>query len=174
MRTKVTLFLLSYFTVLLVWTDVSKIQAQEIKNLNGEPTQISVKLERMYLDGEVSEEVFTETIWSIDDFWAKYEQWELINMGENQFVFRQHINDISPLLKSNGYFGISNDGTLSIFNGKPEKTNIIQSFFQLDIKKLESKKQNELKKGIPIKTKDNYEEVLQTFQNYSKQKKEAK
>jgi forespore regulator of the sigma-K checkpoint len=71
------------------------------------------------------------------------------------------------LLKANGYFGITEDGILTIFNGRPDKLRIIRPFFQIDIKKLESKKQEELIQGIPIKTKDRYVKVLETFKQYS-------
>ncbi|MBY0123930.1 intercompartmental signaling factor BofC [Bacillus sp. S/N-304-OC-R1] len=135
--------------------------------------QISVLLERMYLDGEVSQENVTETIWSMEEFWAKYDQWQLIDMDEDQMIFRKYIDDISPLLKANGYFGITDKGVLTIFNGRPQNSNIIQSFFQIDLGRLESKKCEELKKGIPIKTKEQYVEVLETFKSYSKVEKQA-
>lgn len=133
-----------------------------------EPLHITVLLERMYLDGEISQEVVQETCWSLENFWAKYDQWQLTDINESKMVFRKKIDDISPLLKSNGYFGITDEGVLTIFNGRPDRSRIIQSFFQLDIKKLESKKQEELLEGIPIKTKDRYVEVLETFKHYSK------
>lgn len=133
-----------------------------------EPLHITVLLERMYLDGEISQEVVHETCWSLENFWTKYDQWQLTDIDESKMVFRKKIDDISPLLKANGYFGITDEGVLTIFNGRPDRLRIIQSFFQLDIKKLESKKQEELLQGIPIKTKDRYVEVLETFKHYSK------
>ncbi|WP_373886067.1 BofC C-terminal domain-containing protein [Cytobacillus gottheilii] len=129
--------------------------------------QMKVILERVYLDGEISEETVTETIWAAEDFWAKYEDWNLIDMDEDVVVFRQQTDDISPLLKANGYFGITEEGVLTIFNGKPQRANIIQSFFQIDIQRLESKKCEQLKEGIPIMTKDRYINVLETFKTYS-------
>ncbi|MFD2681415.1 BofC C-terminal domain-containing protein [Bacillus seohaeanensis] len=128
---------------------------------------VKVVLERVYLDGEISEETVEETIWSMEDFWASYEDWKLITMNEEEIVFQQHVNDISPLLKTNGYFGISDKGVLSIFNGKPDQSKIIQSFFQIDVNKLESKQHKELVKGIPIKNKKSYEDVLKSFEQYS-------
>lgn len=133
-----------------------------------EPLILKVVLERIYLDGEMSEEVIEESVTSIADFWAKYDQWQLASSTESKLVFQKQVNDISPLLKSNGYFGITDQGVLSIFNGRPDQSRIIQSFFQIDIKKLESHKQEELLQGIPIKTKDRYMEVLETFKPYSK------
>ena len=132
-----------------------------------EPQQLTIILERIYLDGEISEEVVLDSYWSIENFWAKYDQWQLIEIDESTMVFRKQVDDISPLLKANGYFGLTEDGVLTIFNGRPDRSRIIQSFFQIDVKKLESKKQEELIQGIPIKTKDRYEEVLETFKPYS-------
>ncbi|MBY6051067.1 intercompartmental signaling factor BofC [Cytobacillus firmus] len=139
---------------------------REEKNIEG-PLMIKVILEREYLDGEVSQETIEETIWTLEDFWAKYDQWQLVDMDIDYMVFRRKMDDISPLLKANGYFGVTEDGTLTIFNGKPQKMNIIQSFFQIDLGKLESTKCEELKKGIPIVSKDRYVEVLETFKSYT-------
>lgn len=132
------------------------------------PLRITLHLERVYLDGEKSEETVMETIWSMEDFWAKYDAWQLIEMEESELVFRQHVDDISPLLKTNGYFGLSDEGVLTIFNGRPDHTNIIQSFFQLDLGKLESTKREKLNQGIPIKSKDEYEKVLETYKPYTR------
>lgn len=133
-----------------------------------EPPQVKVILERVYLDGDISEEIVIERIWSAEDFWAKYEDWKVVDMDEGMIIFRQQADDISPLLKANGYFGITEEGVLTIFNGKPDRTNIIQSFFPIDLGKLESTKCEELRQGIPVMTKDNYVEVLETFKTYSK------
>jgi forespore regulator of the sigma-K checkpoint len=135
-----------------------------------EPLHMTVILERVYLDGEISQEVVHETCWSAENFWAKYDQWQLTDIDESTMVFRKQVNDISPLLKANGFFGITEDGVLSIFNGRPDQLRIIQSFFQIDIMKLESTKQEELLQGIPIKTKDRFVEVLETFKPYSLKK----
>ncbi|WP_264738662.1 intercompartmental signaling factor BofC [Cytobacillus firmus] len=142
------------------------------KHIEG-PLKMDVILEREYLDGEVSQETIEETIWTLEDFWAEYDQWQLVDMDIDYMVFRRKMDDISPLLKANGYFGITEDGTLTIFNGRPQKTNIIQSFFQIDLGKLESTKCEELKKGIPIVTKDRYVEVLETFKSYTAGEKQA-
>jgi forespore regulator of the sigma-K checkpoint len=150
------------------------VHAQDTEEtFQNEPLEVQVVLERMYLDGEFSQEIVKETIWSMEDFWAKYDSWQLIDMTDDKVVFREFVDDISPLLKTNGYFGISEDGTLTIFNGRPQTSKIIHTFFQLDIGKLESKKHEELKQGIPIKNKDQYVEVLETFKNYTLEEKQA-
>lgn len=131
------------------------------------PIKRTVILQRVYLDGEMSEEQIEETILSMDDFWRKYEKWLLVDQDDQQLVFQTYVDDISPLLKGNGYFGIKSDGTISIFNGKPAKDQIIQSFFQIDIKKLESSKQLELKQGVKISNKKRYLDLLEAYKPYS-------
>ena len=109
----------------------------------------------------------------MENFWTKYDEWQFIGVKNEKLVFRKEMDDISPLLKANGYFGVTDEGILTIFNGKPYKSNIIQSFFQIDVGKLESHKRLELKEGIPIKNKDQYVEVLETIKTYSKQEMQA-
>jgi forespore regulator of the sigma-K checkpoint len=162
--------LLSAFIMIIGFGAASEVSAQ-LNDKGDAAPQMKVILERVYLDGEISEETVTETIWAAEDFWAKYENWTLIDMDDGVVVFRQQTDDISPLLKTNGYFGITEEGILTIFNGKPQSSNIIQSFFQIDIQRLESKKCEELKEGIPIMTKDRYIEVLETFKTYSTDEK---
>lgn len=131
------------------------------------PLLLQVTLKRHYLDGETSEETLQETIWKLEDFWAKYESWQLVDMDEERIVFETFIDDISPLLKVNGFFGITKDGTLSIFNGTPEQADIIQSFFQIDMEKLEGRRRQQLEQGIPIKSKEVFSDVLKTMKQYS-------
>ncbi len=130
------------------------------------PKTVDVLLKRVYLDGEVGEEKLSETIWSMEDFWAFYEDWTLVEQSEKALIFQQEINDISPILKIEGYFGISDDGFLQIYQGEPDNEQIIQSFFSIDTKKLKSREHIELVKGIPVKNKENYEEILAAFSQY--------
>ncbi|WP_409301912.1 BofC C-terminal domain-containing protein [Peribacillus sp. SCS-155] len=132
-----------------------------------EPLERKIILQRMYLDGEVSEEIKTEKILSMEDFWAAYEDWQLVDQNEERMVFKRSVNDISPLLKANGFFGITKDGTLTIFNGRPEQERIIHSFYQIDVGKLESSKQAELSAGIPIINKMRYAKVIEAYKLYS-------
>ncbi len=125
-----------------------------------------VTLQRLYVDGEMSEEVSIKEANTVKEIVKQYDGWHLVLKNDKELVFQKHINDISPLMKVNGYFGITNDGTLSIFNGKPIEEDVIQSFFQIDVERLETKKHNELVRGIRVKNKEQYEEVLGGFERY--------
>ncbi|QQZ10739.1 BofC C-terminal domain-containing protein [Heyndrickxia vini] len=173
------IFVLGAFYITFLQDDNE--QAEESKTtrepesieVSSTPNKKTIILERVYVDGEVSEEILYENVHSIQSVKNKYQDWQIVQMDEEQIVLQKKINDISPLLKANGYFGISDDGTISIFNGKPNNADIIQSFFQIDIKKLEGKKHEELKKGIPIKSKEDFDKVLETLKPYSIQKQQT-
>ncbi|PLS15635.1 regulator [Bacillus sp. M6-12] len=144
----------------------SKTANDKVPSISG-PLERKVVLQRMYLDGEISEETIIVKIWAMEDFWAEYKDWQLVDQSEERIIFQRKENDISPLLKANGYFGLSSDGTLSIFNGRPDQSKIIQSFFQIDVGKLESFKRQELLEGIRIENKNKYEQVIESFKHYS-------
>ncbi|OQP06299.1 Forespore regulator of the sigma-K checkpoint, BofC [Geobacillus sp. 46C-IIa] len=132
------------------------------------PVKMTIVLQQQYVDGEISEEKRVETVVSLTEIWKKYRDWQLITLDDRTIVFRKTINDISPLLKTNGYFGITNDGTLSIFNGKPNQSGeIIQSFFQIDVGKLESRQQAKLKQGIRVLSKEQYEQVIEIYRHFA-------
>ena len=132
-----------------------------------ENDQLQVILQREYLDGELSEEKITEWFWSIEEFKNKYRDWKIIEQTKDHIVLHKMENDISPLLKTNGYFGITKDGTLSIYNGKPEKDKIIHTFFQIDVGKLEVYQQEELQQGIQIISKDQFNSLMKEYREYA-------
>jgi forespore regulator of the sigma-K checkpoint len=136
------------------------------KNGTEEP-QITVILQRTYLDGEVSEEILTEKVASLEKILEEYRDWQLVDRDDVQIVLQKRVDDISPLLKTSGYFGVSKEGILQIFKGTPSTDNVIHSFFQMDMKKMKSYQRQRLKRGIRIKSRERYEKVLSQMKNYS-------
>ncbi|PLS05259.1 intercompartmental signaling factor BofC [Bacillus halotolerans] len=133
-----------------------------------EPLQVHVQLEKVYLDGEVSIEHKREKVLSMDDFWADYAGWTLVEHKNGYILFRKQVDDISPLSKVNGYIGVSDSGVISTFHGRPESdSEPIQSFFQIDLERLESHMQKNLEKGIPFRTKAEFEDVIEHIKTYS-------
>jgi len=167
MKRKTVYFVAAFLVLLVSGLICPDIRALADEKAISEPLRLSVTLEKMYVDGEISQETVVETVKSWEDFWSKYENWTTVDIGKNSVVLRKQVEDISPLLKSNGYFGLGQGSVLAIFNGRPPYSQIIQSFYQIDVKKLESRKHDELKRGIPIRTKDKYVEVLESYKPYS-------
>lgn len=131
--------------------------------------QRKVILQREYLDGELSEEKITELFWSIEELKNKYKGWKIIEQTKTHIVLHKKENDISPLLKANGYFGMTEDGTLSIYNGKPADDRIIHTFFQIDVGKLEVYQQEELQHGIQIISKDQFNSLMKEYKEFAVQ-----
>lgn len=150
---------------------INTTPAMAEENSMKHPFSVKVILQRKYLDGEVSEEIIHEKVATIDEIVEMFSDWQLLDHNNDSVVFLRKVDDISPLLKTNGYFGITGDGTFSIFNGRPNSNDVIQSFFQIDVEKLESHKHDELIEGIRIESKDQYLEVLKIFETYSKVEK---
>ncbi|OCA91237.1 hypothetical protein A8F94_05090 [Bacillus sp. FJAT-27225] len=167
MTRKTVLFVAAFLILLFGGIICPEMRAFADEKAIQEPLRLKVTLEKQYLDGEISQEHLIETVTSWEDFWSKYENWATIDISKHSVTLRKREEDISPLLKSNGYFGLGQGGVLAIFNGRPPYSQIIQSFFQIDVKKLESKRHEELKEGIPILTKDRYVEVLESYVPYS-------
>ena len=154
------IFIVLFFS--FVW-----VGSAEVPVKNEQSQERKVILQREYLDGELSEEKITEWTWSIKELRNKYKDWQVVEQTKEHIVLHKMENDISPLLKANGYFGITADGTLSIYNGKPEYDKVIHTFFQIDVGKLEVYKQEALQQGIPIISKDQFNSLIQEYKAYS-------
>lgn len=153
-----------FFSFMQISTETPSETDQSIETLASH--SIKVILERVYLDGEVSEEIVMETAEGLKTFWSEYDDWLLIEQTPEQIILQKYVDDISPLLKINGYFGLTEEGVLTIFDGKPKKEQIIQSFYYIDTKKLESTHYEELMEGIPVLNRDHYQAVLSMFKQY--------
>lgn len=146
----------------LTWGAIAEVPKEQ-----GHLQEKKIILQREYLDGELSEEKVTEVFRKIEDLQKKYKDWEIVEQTKEQIVLHKTENDISPLLKANGYFGITDDGTLSIFIGRPQYEKIIHTFFQIDVGRLEVYKQEELHRGIPINNKEQFYSLIKEYKEYS-------
>lgn len=79
----------------------------------------------------------------------------------------QPIEEVS----SNSYIGLDEHDVLSLFEGPPHDDKVIRSFFQIDVKYLESSLPPEvveqLYKGIQVTNLSEYNSVLSTFSDYA-------
>src|SRR5690606_7368838 len=96
-----------------------------------------------------------QKVTSMEDFWSEYKEWQVVEQREGLIRFKQEKDDISPYLKTYGYFGLQ-DGMLTIFEGIPMDNAAIESFYQIDTGELETHLYDKLNQGIKIETKENY------------------
>ncbi|MBO8155950.1 MAG: BofC C-terminal domain-containing protein [Bacillaceae bacterium] len=176
MKKRSSMFLMTLLVLALItgFTVFAENQGQDSnqrsKSWEQEPHSVQVVLRTKYIDGYEEEEKRVETIWSMRDFWSMYEGWKVVEQSEDQIVFMKSIDDLSPVIKEFGYFGLNEHNVLTIFKGKPEKQEAVQSFFQIDVGKLESFDFKKLQEGIKIKSKRDFEEVIETYKEYAPSK----
>lgn len=155
--------------ILGFFSEAGQAETGNIPNSNQvKPLTITVQVENVYLDGDVNIETYKETIWAMQDFWTEYDGYSLIEQREGFVRFRKQMDDISPLSKLNGYIGLTGDGIISTFHGKPDSVKIpIQLFFQVDTGRLESHIENKLKKGIPFRSRKEFLQVMNQYKLYA-------
>ncbi|GAB7386529.1 hypothetical protein BSNK01_03640 [Bacillaceae bacterium] len=134
--------------------------------------QVDVVLKQTYACGVEVEERRNVTFASEEALRRAYGDWELVSVDRgNAYVFRRSVQDISPLCKESGYFGLSADGILTLFQGPPKDGKIIRAFFPINTKKLESMLPQQeiamLYKGIRIRDLAEYNSVLSTYEEFA-------
>ncbi|MFN2745092.1 MULTISPECIES: intercompartmental signaling factor BofC [Bacillus] len=131
-----------------------------------EQDRVHIQFEKVYLDGDVGIENKEEPLGKVEDVKAAYKGWQLVDQKKGFMLFRKQVDDISPLSKTNGYIGVTEDGVISTFHGRPGVlSEPIQSFFQIDIKRLESRMADDLRKGIPYRTKHEFQHVIEAVKS---------
>ncbi|RUS47865.1 hypothetical protein ELR57_07850 [Cohnella sp. AR92] len=92
---------------------------------------------------------------------------------EGTVRIEEKVDDLSPECRKSAYISLDQDGNLSLFDGPPRKEKVMRTFFQLDVKALESsmskEKLRELADGIRITDRDEYNSVLSSFSDYAKE-----
>jgi forespore regulator of the sigma-K checkpoint len=130
-----------------------------------------VYLQTLYVCGEETERLGLWSSAELQEQHKKHPEW-LIRMNEQDKVtFIKHVEDLSPSCKAQAFMGLDENGNLSLFNGMPAADNVIRTFFQLNIRYLESSLPKEtlkqLQDGIRITDMAEYNSVLSTFSDYA-------
>jgi len=106
--------------------------------------------------------------------WIKAQEvkWTITHKNDKEITLTREVsNDLSPMCKNEGYFGVSKDGMLTLFQGPPTENQVIQTFFRIDTELLESKLPKEeitfLKSGIKIHNVAEYLSILSTFGEFA-------
>lgn len=148
-----------------------KIEQDAIEALN--KNQWQVQLISEYLCGVQTEVKTFHSIEEMEEWVIQYkDQWDkVIKEGAGFKLLKKVPNDLSPVCKKDGYFGITEDHVLTIFEGPPAQNKVIQTFFRIDTERLESMLPMEelltLKKGIRIHNVEEYRSVLSTYKQFA-------
>jgi forespore regulator of the sigma-K checkpoint len=128
-------------------------------------------IQKVYVCGEEMKKLGKMQPEEIVNTHQKHPEWQIGLSPEGHVVFTENIDDLSPKCKENGYFGIDANGNLSLYDGVPGKDNVIRTFFQLNIRHLESSLPRDTVKqlysGIRVSDMAEYNSVLSTFSDYA-------
>lgn len=168
MKNRSSMFLIALITMASltgfnVFAENQEHDSSDKKPWEREPVTVEVVLKKKYIDGFEEQKIKQETIWSMRDFWSMYDDWKVIDQSEERMVLLKNMDELSPIVREYGYFGLDEDNILTIFKGKPEKEEAIQSFFQVDVGKLESFHYKQLREGIKVRSKGEFKKVIQTY-----------
>lgn len=133
--------------------------------------QIQIVLEKEYVCGENTVEYHYSNDSNLEAIQEQYKDWQYTSFDGTTANFSKKVWDLSPECKENGYFGLSEDGQLTLFKGPPENKEVIETFFQIDVEKLRSGLSTEpvfqLYEGIKVKDMSDYNSILSLFSSFS-------
>jgi forespore regulator of the sigma-K checkpoint len=154
-----------------VTEDVQQLSSKEPNIPVMGETNIDMTLETHYLCGEVTEETFKLSLDEIDAWKKAHPTATPVHQGEGRLDWREQIEDLAPQCKSNGFMSIDNQGRLTLFQGPPNNGKVIRTFYQIEIKHLESRLPREavaeLYRGIRITNLTEFDSVLSSYRNFA-------
>ncbi|MFD0588276.1 BofC C-terminal domain-containing protein [Paenibacillus sp. GCM10027627] len=133
---------------------------------------VQVLLQRQYVCGEEFEALGSMNTKDIIQLLRDHPDFSAsLNKDPEQVVLVQRIEDLSDYCKSHAYFGVDRFGNFTLFDGEPRKEKVLRTFFQLDIRFMESSlpqhKLERLTQGIRVSDMDEFNSVLSTFSDYA-------
>ncbi|OMF31739.1 hypothetical protein BK133_15760 [Paenibacillus sp. FSL H8-0548] len=147
-------------------------QSSILEALKQQEQPLSVKLHRVYICGEEVRLLGRMTGKQVVELLHAHSDWKAV-LDEDKGTVNalQHIEDLSEHCKANAYMSVDKKGNLALFDGVPKKEKVLRTFFQLDVRYMESSlpqdKLKQLSNGIRISDMDEYNSVLSTFSDYA-------
>ncbi len=154
----------SFALLLGTFLILSEDESYDSPQMANPPNTTEVLLETVFADGNIRTERIDETIWAIDDFWAEYEEWQLVNQSNNFVHFRKTILDLSPEIKKSGYLGIDADKGIVLYTGQLEAGQIVTRYSEMKASKLSDADVAALEQGIQIESLDHLQKLLAQWQ----------
>lgn len=154
--------------------DAGLMDSRELlQAVSREPVSRRVHLKTVYVSGE---EVQTlpgvQTPARLKELIAAHAGWDGRITRDGDLWLERSVNDLSPLTKKEAYFGVDEEGNLTLFQGPPESERVMKTFFQMDMGSLKSSLPEgiweQLHQGIRVQDLEEYNSVLSTFSDYAR------
>jgi forespore regulator of the sigma-K checkpoint len=135
--------------------------------------EVEITLHRVYLCGEETRKLGRHTTAEAMELLKAHRDWKADFGAEGVVRMEETVNDFSPACAKSAYIGIDQVGHVSLYDGPPRKEKVLRTFFQLDVKSLESslskERLKELAEGIRVADRDEFNSVLSSFSDYAKE-----
>ncbi|WP_168121635.1 BofC C-terminal domain-containing protein [Paenibacillus sp. HB172176] len=134
---------------------------------------VSATLHRMFICGEETEALGKLQPQALIKLLGDHPEWSAMMERDGRSIrIVEQVADLSSHCKSHAYFGIDKQGYFSLYDGQPSEDKVMRTFFQLDVRFMESslpqEKLEQLTRGIHVKDIDEYNSVLSTFSDFAK------
>ncbi|AJY76079.1 BofC C-terminal domain-containing protein [Paenibacillus beijingensis] len=137
---------------------------------SGQPP-VNVRLRRTFLCGEELKLLGVMPVKKVVYLLSSHPQWTATLDNTGAVELTESVDDLSETCKKHAVIGLDKNGNLSLFDGPPKKEKVVRTFFQLDMRYLESALPKEevdrLINGIRVQDKDEYDSVLSTFTEFA-------
>ncbi|WP_123041273.1 BofC C-terminal domain-containing protein [Cohnella candidum] len=149
-------------------------RAKVLQALAGWKGEVELVLHRVYWCGEEDRMLGSRSAQEAAELLKSRRDWDAVFEAGGRLLLREQVEDLSPACRQTATIGMDEDGNLSLFDGPPRKDNVVRTFFQLDIRSLESslskERLHELEDGIRVSDRDEYNSVLSSFSDYAYRK----
>ncbi|WP_232695579.1 BofC C-terminal domain-containing protein [Brevibacillus daliensis] len=129
-------------------------------------------LTRTYICGVENEERVETNVTSMEQLLKPYQGWRLVSINQDEIVLHKDEEDLAPICKQKGYFGLSPDGFLTLFEGLPDDQKAIQTFYRINTDRLEANltkaELDQLYKGIRIYDLADYNSILSSLSEFQR------
>lgn len=135
------------------------------------PEDVEVITRTIYEVGPVEEEMKKIPFAELEAIKKEYGNLTPYGQGKDRYIAERKIRDLSPTVKEKGRFGITEDGMLMLYTGDEKERQVIETFFRIDIQRMESSLPREeidrIRKGIPVHNLAEYNSILSTYGEYA-------
>lgn len=133
--------------------------------------KLEMVIQNRYLLGPMVEERRTFSTKEMDQFHELAKNLTFIKEEQGKYIFERKVDDLSPVLKEKGVIGVDRNGMLTLYEGDPKENNVIQTFFQIDLERLETslpaEEINQLQQGIHFSSLAEFNSILSTYGEYA-------
>ncbi|MFD2612590.1 BofC C-terminal domain-containing protein [Paenibacillus gansuensis] len=150
---------------------VDKVTEGTVETLSRISGTVPVIMDKEYLCGTESTPVGNKDTQEIISMLTGNPRYSAVMAPDGTLHVKEQIQDLSPACKDNAFIGMDEKGNLTLYDTQKGEKKAVRTFFQLDVKQMESSLPEETLKqlysGIKVSDVDEYNSVISTFSDFA-------